>query len=120
MDLGRQEHSRAEHHPRGAFDAALAVAKTRIVRGIPIIEYQVIARKLADMAADIEAAEWLVYYGAPRVDQGTIDSPTAAKLKLVASEMRFGSPRLPSASSVEPESCESIRSGASIATPLST
>jgi alkylation response protein AidB-like acyl-CoA dehydrogenase len=38
------------------------------------------------MAADIEAAKWMVYYGAWRVDQGTIDSTTAAKVKLIASE----------------------------------
>jgi alkylation response protein AidB-like acyl-CoA dehydrogenase len=72
---------------RGAFDAALAFATTRIVRGKPIIEYQAIAHKLADMAADIDAAKWFVYYGAWRVDQGTIDGPTAAKIKLTASEM---------------------------------
>lgn len=72
---------------RGAFDAALDFARTRIVRGKPIIEYQAIAHKLADMAADIEAAKWFVYYGAWRVDQGTIDGATAAKVKLVASEM---------------------------------
>ncbi|MBN9012965.1 MAG: acyl-CoA dehydrogenase family protein [Rhizobiales bacterium] len=72
---------------RGAFDAALDFAKTRIVRGKPIIEYQAIAHKLADMAAEIDAAKWFVYYGAWRVDQGTIDSATAARVKLVASEM---------------------------------
>lgn len=71
---------------RGAFDAALDFAKTRIVRGKPIIQYQAIAHKLADMAADIEAAKWMVYHGAWRVDQGTIDSITAAKVKLIASE----------------------------------
>ena len=65
----------------------LEFAKTRIVRGKLIIEYQAIAHKLADMAADIEAAKWLVYYGAWRVDQGTIDAATASKVKLVASEM---------------------------------
>jgi alkylation response protein AidB-like acyl-CoA dehydrogenase len=72
---------------RGAFDAALEFAKTRIVRGKPIMEYQAIAHKLADMAAEIEAAKWFVYYGAWRVDQGTIDAATASKVKLVASEM---------------------------------
>lgn len=71
---------------RGAFDAALSFAQTRIVRGKPIVAYQAIAHKLADMAADIEAAKWMVYYGAWRVDQGTIDAATAAKVKLVASE----------------------------------
>ncbi len=72
---------------RGAFDAALDFAKTRVVRGKPIMEYQAIAHKLADMAAEIEAAKWFVYYGAWRVDQGTIDAATASKVKLVASEM---------------------------------
>lgn len=72
---------------RGAFDASVDFAKTRIVKGKPIIEYQAIAHKLADMAADIEAAKWLVYYGAWRVDRGTIDAVTASKVKLVASEM---------------------------------
>jgi alkylation response protein AidB-like acyl-CoA dehydrogenase len=72
---------------RGAFDAALEFAKTRIVRGKPIIEYQAIAHKLADMAAEIDAAKWFVYYGAWRVDQGTIDGPTASRVKLIASEM---------------------------------
>jgi len=72
---------------RGAFDAALEFAKTRIVRGKPVIEYQAIAHKLADMAAEIEAAKWFVYYGAWRVDQGTIDMATASRVKLIASEM---------------------------------
>ncbi|QRG09291.1 acyl-CoA dehydrogenase family protein [Xanthobacter dioxanivorans] len=71
---------------RGAFDAALSFAQTRIVRGKPILAHQAIAHKLADMAADIDAAKWMVYYGAWRVDQGTIDAATASKVKLIASE----------------------------------
>jgi alkylation response protein AidB-like acyl-CoA dehydrogenase len=71
---------------QGAFEAALDYAQTRKVRGKPISQYQAIAHKLADMAAEIEAARWLVYYGAWRVDQGTLDAATAAKVKLVASE----------------------------------
>lgn len=71
---------------RAAHEAAVEFAKTRIVNGKPIIEYQAIAHKLADMAADIEAARWLVCYGAWRVDQQTLDPATAAKVKLVASE----------------------------------
>lgn len=71
---------------RAAQDAAVSYAKTRIVRGQPIIEYQAIAHSLADMAADIEAAKWMVYHGAWRVDQGTLDAATAAKIKLIASE----------------------------------
>jgi alkylation response protein AidB-like acyl-CoA dehydrogenase len=71
---------------QGAFEAALAYAQTRKVRGKTIGQYQAIAHKLADMAAEIEAARWLVYYGAWRVDQGTLDAATAAKVKLTASE----------------------------------
>ena len=71
---------------QGAFEAALDYARTRKVRGKPIGQYQAIAHKLADMAAEIEAARWLVYYGAWRVDQGTLDAATAAKVKLIASE----------------------------------
>jgi len=71
---------------QGALEAALDYARTRLVRGRPIGQFQAIAHKLADMAAEIEAARWLVYYGAWRVDQGTLDAATAAKVKLVASE----------------------------------
>ncbi|WP_119421511.1 acyl-CoA dehydrogenase family protein [Desertibaculum subflavum] len=71
---------------RAALDAAAEYAKTRIVAGGPIGRYQAVSHKLADMAAEIEAARWLVNYGAWRVDQGTLDSATAAKVKLVASE----------------------------------
>lgn len=71
---------------RAAQDAAVSFAKTRLVRGQPIISYQAIAHSLANMAADIEAARWMVYYGAWRVDQGTLDNATAAKIKLIASE----------------------------------
>lgn len=71
---------------RAALDAASEYAKTRIVAGGPIGRYQAVSHKLADMAAEIEAARWLVNYGAWRVDQGNLDSATAAKVKLVASE----------------------------------
>jgi alkylation response protein AidB-like acyl-CoA dehydrogenase len=71
---------------RAAFDAARAYAGERMVANRRIGDYQAIAHKLADMSAQIEAARWLVYYGAWRVDQGTLDAATAARVKLVASE----------------------------------
>ncbi len=71
---------------RAALEAAVRFARERQVNGRTVGSYQAIAHKLADMAADIEAARWLVYYGAWRVDQGTLDMPTGAKVKLVASE----------------------------------
>ena len=71
---------------RAAHDAALAFARERIVAGKRIGDYQAVGHRLADMAAQIEAARWLVYHGAWRVDQGTLDGALAAKVKLVASE----------------------------------
>jgi len=71
---------------RGAFDEARRFARQREVGGRAIVEYQAIAHRLADMAAAIEAAHWMVYYGAWRVDRGDLDMSTASKVKLVASE----------------------------------
>ena len=72
---------------RGAFEAALDFAKTRLVSGKPIIKFQAVAHKLADMATDIDAARCMVMYGAWHVDNKTLDMATASKVKLVASEM---------------------------------
>lgn len=71
---------------RAAYDAAKAYAHDRVVAGKRIGDYQAIGHKLADMAADIEAAKWMVYYGAWCVDQNRLDPATAAKVKLIASE----------------------------------
>lgn len=71
---------------RAAFDAARSYADERIVANRRIGDYQAVAHRLADMSANIEAAKWLVYYGAWRVDQGTLDNATAARVKLVATE----------------------------------
>jgi len=58
----------------------------RQVAGQPILKYQAIAHRLADMSAEIEAAKWMVYHGAWRVDRGTLDAATASRIKLIASE----------------------------------
>jgi alkylation response protein AidB-like acyl-CoA dehydrogenase len=71
---------------QAAFEASLAFARQRQVRGQPIARFQAIAHKLAGMSAEIEAVRWLVYYGAWRVDQGALDLATASKVKLIASE----------------------------------
>lgn len=71
---------------RAALDAANSYAQERLVAGKRIGDYQAVAHRLADMSAAIEAARWLVYYGAWRVDQGTLDNGTAARVKLVATE----------------------------------
>jgi hypothetical protein len=69
-----------------AFEAARRFARERKVRGQPIAGFQAIAHRLADMAAELEAMRWLVYYGAWRVDQGTIDLATSSKIKLMVTE----------------------------------
>jgi len=72
---------------RGAFEAALDFAKTRLVSGKPILHFQAIAHRLADMAAEIDAARCMVHYGAWCVDRNSLDYATAAKVKLIATEM---------------------------------
>ena len=72
---------------RGAFEAALYFAKTRLVSGKPILKFQAIGHRLADMAAEIDAARCMVFYGAWHVDNKTLDAATAAKVKLIATEM---------------------------------
>jgi alkylation response protein AidB-like acyl-CoA dehydrogenase len=71
---------------RAAFEAALDYAQARLVSGKPIIQFQAIAHRLADMAAEIEAARLMVMHGAFHVDKNTLDPATAAKVKLVATE----------------------------------
>jgi alkylation response protein AidB-like acyl-CoA dehydrogenase len=71
---------------RAALDAADRYAHERVSYGRVIGQHQAVAHRLADMAAAVEAVKWLVYYGAWRVDRGDLDSGTAAKVKLFASE----------------------------------
>ena len=70
-----------------AFDAARAYAKTRQTFGQPLIEHQAIAFMFADMAAEIEAARWLIYRAAWLRDEGRPHTKEASIAKLVATEM---------------------------------
>ncbi|MGQ9768462.1 MAG: acyl-CoA dehydrogenase family protein, partial [Anaerolineae bacterium] len=70
-----------------AFEAAIIYAKTRQTFGQPLIEHQAVAFMLADMAAEIEAARWLVYRAAWLRDQGRPYTKEASIAKLVATEM---------------------------------
>ena len=72
---------------KAAFAEAEKYAHERIIADRPIGKYQAIGHKLANMSADIEAAQWLVYNGAWQVDEGTLTNAMAAKVKLIASEM---------------------------------
>lgn len=71
---------------RAAMDASIAFAKDRAIGSKKVSDFQAIQHKIADMAAEIEAAKWIVYNGAWQVDQGTLTSAFAAKAKLIASE----------------------------------
>jgi butyryl-CoA dehydrogenase len=72
---------------RGAFRHALAYAKDRTSMGVPIIEHQAVAFRLADMATRIEAAHHLVLHAASLRDAGIPCLKEAAMAKLNASEM---------------------------------
>jgi butyryl-CoA dehydrogenase len=72
---------------RAAYDAALAYAKERRTFGKPIIEYQAIAFRLADMATSLHAAELMVLHAARLRDAGQPCLKEASMAKLFASEM---------------------------------
>jgi alkylation response protein AidB-like acyl-CoA dehydrogenase len=72
---------------RAAYEAALAYAKERESFGKKIIEHQVVAFRLADMATQIEAARLLVLNAAELRDAGQPCLMQAAMAKLFASEM---------------------------------
>jgi alkylation response protein AidB-like acyl-CoA dehydrogenase len=72
---------------QAAFDAARGYAKSRRAFGQLLIEHEAIAFTLADMAAGIEAARWLVYHAAWLRDQGRPYTLEASIAKLIASEM---------------------------------
>ena len=75
---------------QAAFEEALSYAQKRIAFGQPIIDFQAIQFKLADMATEIEAARWLVYRAAYLRDKG-IPRPIkyASMAKLFATEVAW-------------------------------
>ena len=72
---------------RRAFDLALAHAAERQQFGQPIGRFQGVSFKLADMATEIDAADWLTLAAAWRLDQGLAANREIASAKLYASEM---------------------------------
>lgn len=70
-----------------AFEEAERYAHERIISDRPIGKFQSIGHKLANMSTEIEAAKWMVYYGAWLTDNDSLDNAMAAKIKLTASEM---------------------------------
>jgi alkylation response protein AidB-like acyl-CoA dehydrogenase len=72
---------------KGAFEAAVKYSKEREQFGQPISQFQAIAFKLADMAAEIEAAELLLYQAAHLKNNKKPVSKESAMAKYYASEV---------------------------------
>jgi acyl-CoA dehydrogenase len=71
---------------RAAYEFALDYARGRKQFGVPIIEHQAVAFRLADMATRIESARLLVHHTARQIDAGHRVTGLAAMAKLTASE----------------------------------
>ncbi len=71
---------------QGAFDEALAYAKTRCQFGRPIAEFQGLQWMLSDMSIQLEAARLLLHAAASSGDEFP-DLATAARAKIFAAEM---------------------------------
>lgn len=72
---------------RRAFDLALGHAAEREQFGAPIGKFQGVSFQLADMATEIDAADWLALAAAWQLDQGLPANREIASAKLYASEM---------------------------------
>jgi alkylation response protein AidB-like acyl-CoA dehydrogenase len=74
---------------QGAFEAALAHAKSRVQFGEPVFNFQAVQHMLANMAMEIEAARAFVYSAARTVDSGLQKSANmeSAMSKVYASDV---------------------------------
>ncbi|HEY4670127.1 MAG TPA: acyl-CoA dehydrogenase family protein [Tepidiformaceae bacterium] len=72
---------------RGGLEDATAYAKQRVQFGKPIASFQAIRFKLAEMAAEIEAARQLNYFVCDQIDQGRRCDKESSMAKWFASEM---------------------------------
>ena len=72
---------------QGALEIALEYAKKRESAGQPIIRFQQIGTKLAQVASEIEAARLLTYNAAWTIDQNKVDPMLSSMAKLYASRV---------------------------------
>jgi butyryl-CoA dehydrogenase len=72
---------------RSAYEHALAYARERVSMGVPIIEHQAVAFRLADMATRVEVARQMVLHAAALRSAGQPCLKEASMAKLFASEM---------------------------------
>lgn len=70
-----------------AHDEALRYAMTRQTMGTEIINHQLVAAMIADMAAGVEASRLLTYKACFEVDEGRRNTLYASFAKLMASEV---------------------------------
>jgi len=72
---------------RGGLEDAIAYAKQRVQFGKPIAHFQAIRFKIAQMAAQIEAARQLMYHVCDQIDSGGRCDKESSMAKWFASEM---------------------------------
>jgi len=72
---------------QGAFERAFNYARQREQFGSPIIQFQAISFRLAEMAMKIEAARLLTYKAAWLIDQGKTDAMVTSMAKAFASRV---------------------------------
>lgn len=72
---------------RAALERAIEYAKTRVQFDQPIIMFEMILDKIAQMATEIDAARLLTYRAAQLADQGIRCSAESSMAKLFSSEM---------------------------------
>ncbi len=72
---------------QGALEIALKYAKKRESAGQPIIRFQQIGTKLAQVASEIEAARLLTYKAAWTIDQNKVDPMLTSMAKLYSSSV---------------------------------
>ncbi len=71
---------------RAALEAARDYAGERVAFGVPIVEHQAIAFRLADMATRVEAARTMTLHAAALEDAGELAIAEASMAKMFASE----------------------------------
>jgi alkylation response protein AidB-like acyl-CoA dehydrogenase len=79
--------ARAVGLARGALEDSIAYSQERVQFERPIASFQAIRFKIADMAAEIEAARALTWQVAQAMDDGHNVEKEAAMVKLLATEM---------------------------------
>jgi acyl-CoA dehydrogenase len=90
--MGAFDHSRpivaaaAVGLARSAMEHAVKYATERSTFGVPISKHQAIAFMIADMAKDIQAARWLTWHAAWKIDSGQRNTLEAAYAKSFAAD----------------------------------